>query len=402
MHRPVLPIAAALALAVIGTPARAREDGQYLTILGDCAACHTKEGGKPYAGGRALYSPLGTFHTSNITPDRETGIGEWSADDFWQALHHGRSRTRGRLYPAMPYPYFTLYSRAESDAMFAYLQTLPAVSNVPPENEIRFPVNVRSLMAVWNQLYFRAGEYVADPAKSVQWNRGAYLVKGPGHCGACHTPKNALYADREDLALAGNLVEDWWAADLTGDDREGLGAWSASDIVEYLKTGRNEHVMAGGSMVGIIEASTSRMRDGDLAAIAAYLKDLRPVVSEQPIPDPAAPTMKAGLEQFREHCQDCHNYDGTGVPRRYPILAGSPTVQASDPTTILRIILEGQEPPAISARPDDDPMPAFAEKMTDEEIADVTTYMRHSWGNRAPAASAQQVRELRAKLHAAD
>lgn len=391
-------IVIAFALAVAGSAVSAAEDGRYLTILGDCAACHTAEGAKPYAGGRALTSPLGTFYTSNLTPDRETGIGEWTADDFWRAIHDGRSRNGARLYPAMPYPYFRMYSRAESDAMFAYLKTLPAVHNVPPEHEVAFPVSQRSLLAIWNRLYLRKAEYVPDPTRSARWNRGAYLVKGPGHCGACHTPKNFLYADREPLALSGNLVEDWWAADLTADEREGLGAWSENDIAEYLKTGRNQHAMAGGSMVQIIEASTSRMRDADLAAIATFLKDLPPVLTSQPLTEPAPSTMKAGRTQFRKHCQDCHNYDGTGVPRRYPTLAGSPTVQASNPTTILRIILAGQKPPAISARPDDDPMPAFADKMTDDEIADATTYLRNAWGNRAPAASAQQVRKLREAL----
>ncbi len=395
-----LIIAVALAFAAVCSAASAKEDGKYLTILGDCAGCHTDTDGQLYAGGRALISPLGTFYTSNITPDRETGIGNWTADDFWQALHDGRSRNRGHLYPAMPYPHYTMYSRADSDAMFAYLQGLPPVSNVPPKNEIPFPLNMRFLMVIWNALYLTKGEYVPDPAKSAQWNRGAYLVKGPGHCDDCHTPKNFLYANRESLALSGNLVENWWASDLTADDREGLGAWSAPDIVEYLKTGRNRHLMAAGSMAVIVTASTSQMRDDDLAAIAAYLKDLSPVIEQQALPEPAPSAMNAGRKQFRKHCQDCHNYDGTGVPRRYPTLAGATTVQARDPTTIIRIILEGMEPPAISARPDDEPMPAYAKKMTDDEIADVTTYMRNAWGNRASAVSAQQVQDLRKKLAA--
>jgi mono/diheme cytochrome c family protein len=393
-------IAAALASSAVSLAAFAQPDGKYLTILGDCAGCHTDTNGRPYAGGRALTSPLGTFYTSNITPDRETGIGTWTADDFWEALHDGRSKNRGHLYPAMPYPHFTMYSRADSDAMFAYLQSIPPVSNVPPRNEIAFPLDFRSLLGIWNALYLHKGQYVPDPAKSAQWNRGAYLVKGPGHCDDCHTPKNFLYANRESLALSGNLVENWWAADLTADDREGLGAWRAADIVEYLKTGRNRHVMAGGSMVEIITASTSQMHDDDLAAIAAYLKDLPPMMEQDELVPPSPSTMKAGRAQFRKHCQDCHNFDGTGVPRRFPTLAGSATVQARDPTTIVRIILEGQDPPAISARPDDEPMPAFVQKMKDGEIADVATYMRNSWGNRAPAVSIQQVQDLREKLAA--
>ena len=393
-------LAIGFAFAALYCGAFAQDDGKYLAILGDCAGCHTKAGGESYAGGRAMISPFGTFYASNITPDRETGIGGWTTDDFWQALHEGRSRNRGRLYPAMPYPHFAMYSRAESDAMFAYLRRVPPVRNVPPENAVRFPLNQRWLMAIWNALYVGKNDYVADPAKSAQWNRGAYLVNGPGHCGDCHTPKNLLYAPRKKLALAGDLVENWWAADLTGDEREGLGTWRASDIVEYLKTGRNQHTMAGGSMAVVIEASTSQMHNDDLAAIAAYLKDLPPHTEQQTVPEPPASTMDAGRAKFREHCQDCHNYDGTGVPRRFPTLAGSPTVQARNPTTILRVILEGQDPPAISARPDDKPMPPFAEKMTDGEIADVATYMRNTWGNRAPAASAKQVSDLRKELAA--
>ena len=389
-----------LALALICSAATAEPNGRYLTILGDCAACHTERPAQPFAGGRALISPFGTFYTPNITPDRETGIGSWSADEFWQVLHEGRSRTRGRLYPAMPYPHYTMYSRAESDAMYAYLRSLEPVSHTPPEHEIGFPFNLRFLLAIWNGLYFDEGEFVPDPDKSAQWNRGAYLVNGPGHCGACHTPKNFLYADREPLAFSGNLVENWWAADLTGDDREGLGGWSAADIVEYLKTGRNRHLMAAGPMVDVITVSTSKMRDDDLAAIAAYLKELAPVVEDEAVPEPAAEIMKEGRAQFREHCQDCHNYDGTGVPRRYQALVGVPTVQASNPTTVLRVILEGQKPPAISARPDDEPMPGFAEKLTDREVADVTTYIRNAWGNRAAAVSERQVRDLREKIAA--
>jgi mono/diheme cytochrome c family protein len=398
MQSSIRRIAVGLAFAALCSNASAQDDGKYLTILGDCAGCHTKAGGQPYAGGRAMISPFGTFYASNITPDRETGIGGWTNDDFWLALHEGRSRNLGRLYPAMPYPHFTMYSRADTDAMFAYLQRLSPVRNEPPENDLHFPLNQRWLLATWNALYLREGEYVPDRSKSAQWNRGAYLVEGPGHCGDCHTPKNFLYADRKKRALSGELVENWWAADLTGGDRRGLGTWSPSDIVEYLKTGRNQHTMAGGSMAVVIEASTSQMHSDDFAAIAAYLKDLPPETEQQTALEPPTATMDAGRAEFREHCQDCHNYDGTGVPRRFPTLAGSPTVQARNPTTILRVILEGQEPPAISARPDDKPMPPFAEKMTDGEIADVATYMRNAWGNRAPAVSARQVEDLRKML----
>jgi mono/diheme cytochrome c family protein len=396
----VRQVVGSLALALVCAAASAQEGGKYLTILGDCAACHTETARQPFAGGRALISPFGTFYTPNITPDRETGIGSWTADDFWRALHDGISKSRGRLYPAMPYPHYTLYSRADSDAMYAYLQSLAPIRNEPRKHEIPFPFSLRSVMIVWNGLYLHKGEYVPDPARSARWNRGAYLVKGPGHCGACHTPKNSLYADREELALSGNIVENWWAADLTSDDREGLGGWSSADIVEYLKTGRNRHLMAAGPMVDVITVSTSRMRHDDLAAIADYLKSLPPVLEPEAVPEPAASTMRAGRAQFRTHCQDCHNYDGTGVPRRYQALVGVPTVQARNPTTVLRVILEGQEPPAISARPDDEPMPAFVEKMTDGEVADVATYIRNAWGNRAPPVSAQEVGDLREKLAA--
>jgi mono/diheme cytochrome c family protein len=255
-------------------------------------------------------------------------------------------------------------------------------------------------LAVRNALDADERESAADPNRSARWNRGAHLVKGPAHCGACHTPKNSVYAEREDLALSGNLVENWWAADLTADDREGLGGWSSADIVEYLKTGRNRHLMAAGPMVDVITVSTSRMRADDLAAIAAYLKELPAVLEPETPPEPAAAMMDAGRAQFRKHCQDCHNYDGTGVPRRYQALVGVPTVQARDPTTVLRVILEGQEPPAISARPDDDPMPGFDEKMTDLEVAEVATYIRNAWGNRAAAVSERRVHDLRAKIAA--
>lgn len=397
---------AVLAVALMAAPALAQDgaqvaDGKYQTILGDCAGCHTNDGGQPYAGGRALKSPLGTFYTANITPDQETGIGKWTADDLWQALHDGYSKKRGHLYPAMPYTHYVKYSRADSDAIYAYLMSLPPVSNAPPKNKIPFPLSMRFLMGIWNALYFDKKPYQTDPSKSDAWNRGAYIVTGPGHCGDCHTPKNWLYADKDKLALTGNIIENWWAADLTGDPREGLESWSRDEIIDYLKTGRNQHLMAAGPMQGVIAASTSQMHDEDVASIATYLKDLPPLMPPQkPMAGPSDAAMASGRAQFREHCQDCHNYDGTGVPRRFSNLVAASTVQARDPTGIIHIILSGQKPPAVSARPDDKKMPAFAEKMTDSEIADVVTYIRNSWGNRASPVAPADVQALRKKLAA--
>ncbi len=378
-------------------PDTAAAHGKYLAILGDCASCHTKKGGAPFAGGRGLDSGFGTIYTSNLTPDRDTGIGNWSADQFYRALHKGIAADDSHLYPAFPYPYFTHITRADSDAIYAYLRTVRPVHFAPPPNKLPFPLNIRGLMAIWNALYFKEGEFKPDPAKSAQWNRGAYIVTGPGHCGGCHTPKNFLMADENEHALWGNAIGNWLAADLSSNARSGLASWGSADIEEYMHDGRNARATASGSMQEVIELSTSRMTQDDRAAIAAYLKDLPP--SAPPAlsaPDPAA--MRAGAAIFTDACSACHLPQGNGQTRLFPPLAGSATLQSPDATTVIHIVLQGARSLATANRPTPLAMPAFGWKLSDREVADVATYIRNSWGNAAPPVDAGDVAKLRREI----
>ena len=400
MRRVVFLLAGALTLW--SSCANAQEDiatrGKYLAILGDCASCHTRKDGPAFSGGRGLESGFGTIYSSNLTPDAQTGIGDWTADQFYRAMHKGRAADDSHLYPAFPYPYFTHMTRADVGAIYAYLRTVPAVSYTPPPNKLPFPLNVRGVMALWNALYFEEGEYRPNAAKSAQWNRGAYIVTGPGHCGGCHTPKNFLMADENERALAGNVQGTWFAADLSGNERGGLAGWSAADIEEYLETGRNARAGASGSMQEVIKLSTGRMTDADRAAVAAYLKDLPPAIAEAapPAPDPAA--MRAGEAIFADACASCHLSRGEGQIRLFPPLAASASVQSRDPATVLHVVLKGSVSLATAKMPTPAAMPAFDWKLDDQQIADVATYIRNAWGNTAKPVEPGDVAKLRREL----
>jgi mono/diheme cytochrome c family protein len=372
--------------------------GKYLAVLGDCVACHTNNPGKPFAGARPINTPFGVIYSRNITPDKETGIGAWSPDQFYRAMHEGIRADGAHLYPAFPYTYFTHISRSDSDAIHAYLKTVPPVREAIPPNQLPFPLNVRALMRVWNGLYFDQGDFRPDASKSAEWNRGAYIVTGAGHCGACHTPKNRLGADENSRALTGGAIDSWFAADLTQDARAGLADWTDLDIVEYLKYGRNARATASGSMEEVIVYSTSLMQDADLHAIAVYLKDQAPRGDTQKTSQPDAAAMLAGQAIFQDECSACHRAEGGGVPRFFPPLSGDSSLQSRDATTIIRLVLEGSRSSVTPGLPTPLAMPAFAWKLTDQHVADLVTYVRNSWGNRAAPVSTGDVRDLRTKI----
>jgi mono/diheme cytochrome c family protein len=371
--------------------------GQYLIRVGDCAACHTPPGGPTLSGGYPLATPFGVIYSTNLTSDPETGVGRLSADQFYAALHTGVGPKGGQIYPAMPYNDFTRISRADSDAMLAYLKFTPPVSAQRPPNALLFPLNFRPLMKGWNLLFFRPGEFSPDPGRSAAWNRGAYLVTGLGHCGACHTAKTVLASDKGGVALQGGNLSDWVAPDLTSNARTGLGAWSVDDVVEYLKTGRNARANAGGPMGEVVTQSTSLMDDQDLRAIAIYLKDLP--ASPSRVGGRADPdAMKRGEAVYSDACAACHMADGKGQSRTFPPMVGDAMLQQSDPAGLIHLILAGARTGPTAVRPTALSMPSFAWKLTDQEIADVSTYVRNSWGNQAPAVSAGAVRQMRARL----
>jgi len=371
--------------------------GQYLVAAGDCLSCHLREGGEPFAGGLGLNTPFGAIYTSNITPDRQTGIGAWTGDQFYRAMHDGKGAHGENLYPAFPYPWFRRASRADDDAIFAYLMTVPAVSYTPPQNNLPFPFNIRGSVGAWNLLFLDSHDFQSDPGRSAEWNRGAYLVKGLGHCGACHTPKNSFGADKSKQEFHGGKLDNWVAPDLTGNSRMGLGDWSVEDIVEFLATGRNPRAAAGGAMAEVITYSTSLLNDADRHAIAVYLKS-QPASAAITASTPDSGAMRRGAEIYSDACSSCHLENGVGQPRVFPPLGKDAMLQQSDPTGLEHVILGGTRIGISASRPSPLSMPSFAWKLTDQEIADVSTFIRNSWGNRAAQVSASDVRDLRKKL----
>ena len=377
------------------------ERGRYLAIAGDCTACHTvADAGRPFAGGRAIETPFGDIVAPNITPDRDTGIGAWTDEQFDDAVRRGIRPTGERLYPAMPFTAFTKMSREDVLAIRAYLKTVAPVRNQVVANLLPFPFNIRSSMRVWNMLYFTEGEFKPDPQKSAEWNRGAFLVQGPGHCAACHTPKSLLGGDKTSEYLRGSNLQGWFAPDITNDARTGLGSWSADDVAAYLKTGHNRTSTATGPMAEAIVHSTSHMTDSDLAAIATYLKslpgrqdNLAPVAADDPF-------MVAGQAIYRDQCSACHGLDGRGIPQLFPAVAESSVVRASDPTTLIRITLRGARSVATAAEPTSPGMPSFGWQLDDTQVAAVLTYIRNAWKPPAPRVSADDVSRARSELRA--
>jgi mono/diheme cytochrome c family protein len=376
------------------------ERGRYLAVAGDCASCHTVPGsGQPFAGGRPIQTPFGVVVGANITPDRETGIGAWSDELFVRALRDGRGHGGELLYPAMPYPYYTKVTERDALAIRAYLNTVRPVHNRVIANLLPFPFDVREGVKAWNALYFKSGEFKPDAAKSAEWNRGAYLVEGLGHCGACHTPKTTLGGDDNAHALQGYALQGWFAPNITNDSESGLGDWSIADIVSYLKTGHNPSTASTGIMAEEITLSSSQMTDADLTAIATYLKSLPGEAAAAPAAASAPePTMAAGGAIYADECSACHGPDGKGVPYLFPSLTGSPNVRSVDPASLIRVVLEGARSVATAGEPTGPGMPSFAWKLNDDEAAAVLTYIRNSWGSSAPPVDPHQVNQARASM----
>jgi mono/diheme cytochrome c family protein len=369
--------------------------GKALTNAGDCASCHTADPAKPFAGGKRIDTPFGGIYSPNLTPDRDTGIGAWSDEEFYRALRYGVARDGSRYYPAFPYPNFTKLIRDDILAIRAYLATLTPVRNTPKPPELRWPLNYRAVMRVWNFMFFKPGILMPDQSKSAAWNRGRYLVEGAAHCGACHTPKNMLGADKRGQQYAGGQVAGMFAPRLDGAERSGLKSWSVDDIAEYLQSGRNGRSHAGELMSEVVVNSTSKMSDADVRAIAVYLKDLPAGPPEPTVSPPPPAQMADGEKLYRGACVACHELDGSSAPRIYPPLPANANLQSADPLSTLRVILDGALTVTTPRAPNSGSMPAYAAKWSDQEIADVTTYIRNSWGNAASAVTADQVAKAR-------
>jgi mono/diheme cytochrome c family protein len=399
-------ILALLLLCAAFSPERARAEasaeiiarGKLLATAGDCGGCHTADPAKPFAGGKRINTPYGAIYSPNLTPDRDTGLGGWSDDDFYRALRWGVAPDGSRYYPAFPYPYFTKLIRDDLLAIRAYLATLAPFANARRQPELRFPFNYRVVMRLWNYLFFRAGIFEPDQQKSTEWNRGGYLVTGAAHCGSCHTPKNRFAAERRDQAFGGGLVDGWFASRLDSAARTGLKSWSADEVVEYLSSGRNARSHASGPMAEVVANSTSQMSDADVRAIAVYLKDL-PVAAPEPDAPSSPPQaeMEAGKVIYSRLCTACHEPDGSGAPRIYPPLPGNPNLQSRDASSMLRIILDGAQTLTTARAPNTGSMPGYAGQLSDREIADVSNYIRNSWGNAARLVTPEQVAKARRK-----
>jgi mono/diheme cytochrome c family protein len=371
--------------------------GKALTDAADCAGCHTADPSKPFAGGRLIGTPFGGIYSPNLTPDRDTGLGAWSDDDFYRALHEGIAPDGSRYYPAFPYPNFTKITREDVLAIRAYLATLTPVRNITPPPQLHWPLKHRVVMRGWNWLFFRPGTFEANPKQSEQWNRGAYLVEGAAHCGTCHTPKNIFGADRRGRSYGGGLVRGWFAPRLDDAERSGLRSWNVDDIDEYLQSGRNGRSHAGKPMAEVVVNSTSKMSDADVRAIAVYLKSLPAGVPEPAVDPPSQANMAAGAAVYAHACIACHEVAGEGAPRIYPPLPGNANLQSADPASTLRIILDGAQTVTTPRAPNTGSMPAYAKDLSDRQIADVATYIRNSWGNAAPAVTPEQVAKARAR-----
>ncbi len=389
---------------VEATPALVAE-GAYLARAGNCAACHTRRGGLPFAGGRAIDTPFGTVFGGNLTPSVETGLGAWQADDVWRALHEGRSRDGRLLVPAFPYPHFTHITRPDSDALWAYLRSLPAVDAPATPHRLRWPFGTQAALALWRVFYFQPSPGLAV-GRPGDLDRGAYLVEGLGHCSACHGPRNGAGAG-VSVAQAARLpagpgylpVLGWIAPSLTHPAHPGAAGRSVDELVQLLQTGVSDLAAVMGPMAEVVAGSTQHLQLQDLQAMVNYLQSLVPAT-----PQPAGPAgrrpgaaaegaMTLGAQLYTRHCADCHGSQGQGVPGIYPALAGNRSVTMDPPRNLLMVITRGGFPPGTAGNPRPYGMPAY--DLPHDELAALATWLRASWGHAAPAVTAVDVLKLR-------
>ena len=378
--------------------------GEYLARAGDCVACHTVPNGPVFAGGRAMATPFGNLYVPNITPDDDTGIGLWTPDEFYRMMHTGVSRDGTLLYPAMPFASYTQVTRADSDAIFAYLMSVTPVRQTNRAHELRFPFNNRELLIGWRTLYFKQGEFQPDPAQSAEWNRGAYLVRGLGHCAMCHTAVNALGGSSESKAFEGGMIpnQNWYAPSLTSNREAGLGDWKISEISDLLQVGVSHRGTVYGPMAEVVYNSLQYMTDEDTKAMAVYLKalpqkdDAPPPTSQARLVDPAV--METGRKVYVAQCAMCHGAEGKGQPPSFPILAGNRSITMVTPVNPIRMVLNGGYPPGTYKNPRPHGMPPFSHILNDDEVAAVVTYIRVAWGNSGTPVNAAQVSDLRKLL----
>jgi mono/diheme cytochrome c family protein len=365
--------------------------GAYLARAGNCMLCHTQRGGAAYAGGRPFETPFGTVYSGNLTPDADTGLGSWSAAHFRRALHEGRGRDGRLLVPVFPYPHLTRITDADADALFAFLRSLPPVRQADLQHRLRWPYGTQAALAVWRTLYFRPQPQVEDAARTPEWNRGAYLVQGLGHCGACHGARDWLGGQR-GMDLSGGLIpmRNWYAPSLTSPGEAGMADWPLQDIVQLLATGTSPRGTVQGPMADVVLHSTQYLEPGDLRAMAVYLKSLPQKAADsdpRELPRAPASVIEHGSKLYGEHCAACHGDEGQGVRGAYPPLAGNRAVTLARTENLVQIVLRGGFPPATRGNPRPFGMPPFATRLSDADMAAVITAIRSSWGNQAAPVS---------------
>ncbi|POA84061.1 Cytochrome c, mono-and diheme variants [Pseudomonas sp. NFPP10] len=388
------------------------QQGEYLARAGDCVACHTAKDGKPFAGGLPMETPIGVIYSTNITPDK-TGIGDYSFEDFDKAVRHGVAKGGSTLYPAMPFPSYARVSDADMQALYAYfMKGVTPVARDNQDSDIPWPLSMRWPLSIWRWMFAPSVETPAPAAGSDPViSRGAYLVEGLGHCGACHTPRaltmqeKALSAsDGSDFLSGSAPLEGWIAKSLRGDHKDGLGSWSEEQLVQFLKTGRSDRSAVFGGMSDVVVHSMQYMTDADLTAIARYLKSLpandpkdQPHQYDKQVAQALwnGDDSKPGAAVYIDNCAACHRTDGHGYTRVFPALAGNPVLQSADATSLIHIVLKGGTLPATHSAPSTFTMPAFAWRLSDQEVADVVNFIRSSWGNQASAVKPGDVAALR-------
>jgi mono/diheme cytochrome c family protein len=384
-------------------------DGEYLARAADCVSCHSIPGGKAFAGGLKMGTPLGAIYSTNITPDSETGIGSYSLADFERAVRQGTTKDGRHLYPAMPYPSYSKLSDADVASLYRFfMKQVPPVHQANRKSEIPALLSPRWPLTIWNYVYAPSGSYIAKPGHDAAWNRGAYLAQGPGHCGACHTPRGIGMEEKSldessPNYLAGAELDAWYAPSLRGDMRTGLGTWAKEDIVEFLKQGHNRIGTAFGSMTEAVNNSTSYLSDSDINAIAIYLKSLSATSPQQPVAYNNAttgalrdrPTTQPGGAVYAGACASCHGFNAKGFTPYLPALVGNPVVLDHDPSSLINLMLNGSIPLVAKGTPDAYRMPQFRQLLSDQDVAEVITFIRNGWGNRATAVTAAQVAKLR-------
>ena len=407
-------LATVLLLLSAGIAANAQQPtpvdkGEYLARAGDCVACHSVRGGKAFAGGLRMGTPMGVIYSTNITPDPETGIGNYTLEDFDRAVRSGIARDGHHLYPAMPYPSYAKITDEDLKALYTFfMKEVAPVKQANKQNEIPWYLRARWPLALWNAVFAPRTGYNAGQGHDATWNRGAYLVEGLGHCGACHTPRGWAFQEKalddgNAAYLAGAELDAWFAPNLRGDIRTGIGGWSQDDIAAFLKSGHNDKAVAFGSMLDVVNNSTPYLNDDDLRAMAIFLKSL-PASAQQTqfaYDDASTKTLESGKPQqpgaaiYLGSCAACHGSDGKGQPRFMPPLAGNPVVLDANPVSLINLVLNGAEPLVAKGVPDAYRMPPFRIQLNDEQIAQVLSFVRGAWGNGAGAVTTNQVKELR-------